>query len=177
MSEGHDQGNRSGLMIVGVIMLLIGMTFLGNLGWDRLGLNYLPLRNAIAEIRAWMPGIALIVLGTMFVVFGSKGGFHAHAPGPGARLFRSRDSKVIAGVLGGMAEYFSMDPTLLRLLVVAVALLTDAGPFILAYVIAAIVIPYRPEGQPAAAAQPFVTQAPAPPQAPEPPAPPAPPQG
>jgi phage shock protein PspC (stress-responsive transcriptional regulator) len=64
------------------------------------------------------------------------------------RLYRSRDDRMVSGVAGGIAEYFDMDPTIVRLLWVAATLLTS-GVVILIYVIMAIVVPEAPaEGQP-----------------------------
>ena len=57
----------------------------------------------------------------------------------GKRLYRSRTDKVIGGVCGGLADYFDVDPTLVRLLVVLLFLAGGIG--ILAYLIAWIVIP------------------------------------
>ncbi len=54
------------------------------------------------------------------------------------RLYRSRMDRKICGVCGGVGEYFAIDPTLIRLLFVIFGL-TGAG--ILAYIIAAIIIP------------------------------------
>lgn len=55
---------------------------------------------------------------------------------------RSRDKKVIAGVLGGLSEYFSVDVTLLRVGYVLFALIFDAwGPLLVAYIAAAIIVP------------------------------------
>jgi phage shock protein C len=59
------------------------------------------------------------------------------------RLYRSRDQKIIAGVCGGIAEYFNVDPVLIRLLWVFFVLLMGVG--ILAYIIAWIIIPKNPE--------------------------------
>lgn len=59
------------------------------------------------------------------------------------RLYRSRRDKVIAGVASGIAEYFEVDPTLVRLVWVIAAF---SGVGVLAYIVAAIVIPERPEG-------------------------------
>jgi len=59
------------------------------------------------------------------------------------RLYKSREDKMIDGVCGGIAEYFDIDPTLVRL-IWAVFCATGGG--ILAYIIAAIIIPARPEG-------------------------------
>ena len=56
------------------------------------------------------------------------------------RLFRSRDDRMIAGVCGGIAEYFGIDPTLVRLLFVFGALGTVSGLF-WAYVVMMIIVP------------------------------------
>lgn len=60
------------------------------------------------------------------------------------RLQRSRKEKVIAGVCGGLAEYFGIDPVIPRLVWVFLALGYGLG--ILAYLICWIVIPQAPEG-------------------------------
>ncbi|MEF9941789.1 MAG: PspC domain-containing protein [Lachnospiraceae bacterium] len=57
------------------------------------------------------------------------------------RLYRSRQTKMICGVCGGVAEYFNVDPTLIRL---AMVLFGCTGTGILAYFIAAIIIPDQP---------------------------------
>jgi phage shock protein C len=57
----------------------------------------------------------------------------------GKKLFRSKKNKVIAGVCGGIGEYFNVDPVLIRLLWVVFTLMYGAG--ILAYIIAWIIIP------------------------------------
>lgn len=59
------------------------------------------------------------------------------------RLYKSREDKMIDGVCGGIAEYFDIDPTLVRLIL---AVFGATGGGILAYIIAAIIIPTRPEG-------------------------------
>jgi phage shock protein PspC (stress-responsive transcriptional regulator) len=60
------------------------------------------------------------------------------------RLYRSRSDRKIAGVCGGMAHYFGIDPVIPR--IVWVALILGAGIGLLAYVICWIVIPNEPEG-------------------------------
>lgn len=55
------------------------------------------------------------------------------------KLYRSRSSRMICGVCGGIGEYFNIDPTLVRLGLILFACLGGSG--ILAYIIAAIVIP------------------------------------
>ena len=57
------------------------------------------------------------------------------------RLYRSRENKMLCGVCGGIGEYFNIDATLIRLLFV---LFGCTGSGIVAYIIAAIIIPDRP---------------------------------
>lgn len=64
------------------------------------------------------------------------------------RLMRSRDDSVIGGVAGGLGTYLGIDPVIVRLVFVVLALVGGGG--ILAYVVAWIVIPEAPEsGMPA----------------------------
>ncbi|NIM12352.1 MAG: PspC domain-containing protein [Candidatus Aminicenantes bacterium] len=57
------------------------------------------------------------------------------------RLKRSRKSRMIAGVCGGIAEYFDVDPTIVRIVYVLVSILSVAFPGILVYIIMWIIIP------------------------------------
>lgn len=59
------------------------------------------------------------------------------------KLYRSNDNKIVAGVCGGIAEFFSLDPTLVRLGLVVFCALGGSG--ILAYIIAAIIMPKAPD--------------------------------
>ena len=60
------------------------------------------------------------------------------------RLYRSRDEKMIAGVCGGIAEYFGIDPTLVRALWVAITLFAGFG--IVLYLILWVLVPLHPPG-------------------------------
>ena len=60
------------------------------------------------------------------------------------KLYRSNTDKMLSGVLGGIAEYFGIDSTRVRILFAAVAVFTAAFPCIMLYIICAIVIPSRP---------------------------------
>ncbi|WP_081675394.1 MULTISPECIES: PspC domain-containing protein [unclassified Butyrivibrio] len=61
----------------------------------------------------------------------------------GKRLYKSRDKK-ICGVCGGLAEYFGIDPTIVRLIYLLLVLFGGVG--ILPYIIAAIIMDDNPEG-------------------------------
>ena len=56
------------------------------------------------------------------------------------RLEKSNSNKMICGVCGGIGKYFSMDPTIIRLLMI---IFGCTGTGIIAYIIAAIVMPYE----------------------------------
>lgn len=57
------------------------------------------------------------------------------------KLYRIEDGKMIAGVCAGLGEYFNIDVTIIRLLWVFFVL--AAGTGILAYLLAAIIIPQK----------------------------------
>lgn len=62
----------------------------------------------------------------------------AHVP---SRLYRSRSQKMLAGVCGGLGEYFDVDPVLIRLLFVVTSFISGVG--ILAYIVLWIVVPFE----------------------------------
>jgi len=83
---------------------------------------------------------------------GGPGEIPAPAPGGphGERLLRrSTSDKVLAGVCGGLGRYLGVDPVLVRIAAVVLALANGIG--LIAYVIAWIVIPEERAGQPVAA--------------------------
>lgn len=59
------------------------------------------------------------------------------------KLYRVRENKKLAGVCGGIAKYFDMDPTIIRLIWALAVIFCGVG--ILAYIIAAFVIPEEPQ--------------------------------
>lgn len=59
------------------------------------------------------------------------------------RLYKSTKNKMVNGVCGGIAEYFGIDPTLIRLGWVLLCAMGGSG--FLAYIIAAIIMPCSPE--------------------------------
>ena len=69
------------------------------------------------------------------------------------RLYRSPDDRVLAGVAGGMAETYDLDPALVRIGWALLILLTG-GVFLILYIVMALVVPLRPQGMPLWAAQP-----------------------
>jgi len=61
------------------------------------------------------------------------------------KLYRSRKNKILFGVCSGLAKYFGVDPTLVRILFIALAILKGYG--IILYLLLAILMPEEPEEQ------------------------------
>lgn len=59
------------------------------------------------------------------------------------KLYKSNSNKIIEGVCGGIAEYFGIDATVVRLAWVIFSAMGGSG--VLAYIIAALIIPRSPE--------------------------------
>jgi phage shock protein C len=61
------------------------------------------------------------------------------------KLYKSKENKVISGVMGGLGEYFDIDPVLFRAAYVAITVFSIGFPGVIAYILMAIVIPNKPE--------------------------------
>lgn len=60
------------------------------------------------------------------------------------RLYRSSTDKVLAGVCGGLGDYFNIDPTIIRIIYVLLTVFSAAFPGVVAYIIMALIIPQEP---------------------------------
>ncbi len=57
------------------------------------------------------------------------------------KLYRSKTDKIVSGVLGGLGERYDIDPTVLRLAFLAIALLTGIFPGVIFYIGALLIVP------------------------------------
>ena len=60
------------------------------------------------------------------------------------KLYLSNTDKKILGVCGGIAETYDIDPTLLRLVLVFLTLVTFVAPLVVTYIVAGIIMPRKP---------------------------------
>ncbi len=60
------------------------------------------------------------------------------------KLYLSSGDKKIGGVCGGFAEYFEVDSTIIRVMTALLAIVTGVIPFLIAYLVAWMLIPRRP---------------------------------
>ncbi len=141
---GRDTDVRAVYLIIGVLLILVGLGLLAGVplfGWVG---PWEIVRDIMREARRIGWPLAVIVLGVLIIVYSRRPG--ARLPSRDARLVRSREKKVLAGVLGGVSDYFSVDVTLLRVGYVLFAFVFNAwGPLIIAYVAAAIIVPEAPK--------------------------------
>ena len=61
------------------------------------------------------------------------------------KLYRSKKNRMIAGVCAGLAEYFNIDPTVVRLIYILLTIFTAIAPFVIIYLIMWIIIPNQTE--------------------------------
>ena len=61
------------------------------------------------------------------------------------KLYRSKENKVLAGVIGGIGEYFDIDPVVLRIIWILLVVFTAFAPGIIAYFFAVLIMPKRPK--------------------------------
>ena len=59
------------------------------------------------------------------------------------QLYRSKTNRVFAGVIGGIGEYFDVDPVILRLLWVLITVFTGFIPGVVIYIAAIFIVPEK----------------------------------
>lgn len=62
-----------------------------------------------------------------------------------SNLYKSRDNAVVFGVLGGIGEYFNVDPVLLRVIIVVLTVMGVGAPVVI-YFLLALIMPEEPRG-------------------------------
>lgn len=157
----NHEPRRDWSVIGGLVLVVLGVWLLVV---RFLGQFIVPMRvvfDALGRV-AWP--LLLIGLGVLLILGARRGSTAPQVAG--GRLYRSRTDRMIAGVLGGVAQYLGWDATLVRVAYVVLAVATGFGAAVLLYVLAIVLIPEEPLGAPANAPSP-----PPPARAPEPPAP------
>lgn len=148
--------------IAGLSLIVVGVAYI----FQELGLwNGFDLR-ILAEMLPWLAGVLIILLGFGVLSWRPRKKRRAtkrsrrrsddasiaeaqeDVAEPRKRLKRSRNKK-IAGVAAGIAEYFNLDPTLVRIAFVIGMIASGGPPLILAYVVMAVVMPEPDSVEPA----------------------------
>lgn len=61
------------------------------------------------------------------------------------KLYKSDKNKVFAGIIGGIGEYFDIDPVILRIIWIILVVFTGFAPGIIVYLIAIFIVPKKPK--------------------------------
>lgn len=61
------------------------------------------------------------------------------------RLYRSRTDNVIGGICGGIANYFVVDPTIIRIIAVLLLFMTGFVPMVFFYFLLWFIVPVQPQ--------------------------------
>jgi phage shock protein PspC (stress-responsive transcriptional regulator) len=182
-----NPSDRTGwTVLAGIVLVVLG-------AWLLLAPLFTAVLYPIMQVLGVLVRIAwplvLIGIGILLIIRARGGGFNVN----GKKLYRSRGHKMMAGVLGGFAEYLNVDVAIVRVAYVLLTLVTGVWLGVLLYIAAMIIVPEQDvyagsnaspwgqqqwEGQQAAnvaAPPPPAPPVPGPPQsAPTPPPPPAP---
>lgn len=124
----------------GILLVVMGVYLWGSHQFSFIIWPKIPFVSI--QSRDLVPFILILVGIYVLYTFGRPTAGHGHAS---HGIYRSRDQRKIAGVCGGLAEFFKVDPTLVRVLWVAGALLY--GATVLLYLILMIALPEKkPDG-------------------------------
>jgi len=144
--------------MAGLSLILVGIGYL----FQKLGLLSAGIDlTVLAQMLPWLAGILIILLGFGVLSWRPSGNRKrakaekklakshlraekardkgSHGRSDRHKLTRSKDKK-LAGVAGGIAEYFGIDPTLVRIGFV-IGMIASSGSFLFAYVIMAFLMP------------------------------------
>ena len=158
-NEKKENGFFNLPVMAGLSIIMVGIAYL----FQEMGLS--PFAIDLTQIIAllpWLAGVLIILLGfgvlswrpkkkkkkirkakTVETPSGKKRVVvEEKTTDKSKRLSKSRDKKV-AGVAAGIAEYFNIDPTIVRIAFV-IGTVASGGPFLLAYLLLAMVMP-KPE--------------------------------
>lgn len=138
MTENRNDNNGP-LLIIGGSLIALGLWF----GARELDLIPRALVRAWELVRRADNAIALVLIGVVVILLATRGA-RINMPAKGTRLYRSRSDKWVSGVLGGLATYFRIDTTLLRLGYIALASFAF-GTALIAYLVLSVVVPIEPE--------------------------------
>jgi phage shock protein C len=139
--------NENVALIIGITLLVVGISLFYDHSFPRFwsigfpGLGYWPFR------WRYIWPLLLILFGFWYIIHNLQkdkvniGAPQAAAPAQGRRLYRNQKSRMIGGVCGGLAKYWNVDVTIIRVIYVVMTLITNFFLGIAVYVIALLVIP------------------------------------
>ncbi len=147
MSEHEPPGRnrpetQTVYVVIGGLLIVVGLGLLA--GIPVFGWSWGVLPELVRDLRRIGWPLSVVLLGVLVIVYSRRPG--ARLPSKEARLTRSRDTRMVAGVFGGLSDYFNIDVTVLRVGCLAFAFLFDVwAPLIIAYIAASVIVPQEPK--------------------------------
>ena len=146
--EAVKKGQLDKSLTIGIALVVFGLIFLSNNFFDVFWIFDWPWFNFYHFDWDFVWPVLLILFGAWFVWNAQKKNDKTETNSSSTatsdnfkELKRSKTSKMIAGVCGGLAHYWNMDVTIIRVGVVFVALLTDIWLVVIAYVVFLFAVP------------------------------------
>jgi phage shock protein C len=136
--ENAERLIKDKYMFWGSLLIIVGLFLI----LRQTGLFYVFNFWHIPWQSVW--AILLIGIGILLLVNRQKSIARGEAADEGKKLYRSRTQKMVAGICGGLAEYFEIDVSVVRILWVIGTLLT-AGIGVIAYLVMFFIFPESPE--------------------------------
>lgn len=133
MTEEQSERGRAIFVAVGAALVLLGL-------WAGVATTGL-VPPAILRLWSDLRGPLGLVIAGAAIIWMGRGGFKP--PVAGMRLYRSRDDRWVSGVLGGLARYYSLDATMLRI-VFLVLVLIGTPWLVIGYLLMALFVPLEP---------------------------------
>ena len=59
------------------------------------------------------------------------------------KVYKNNENKILSGVIGGIGDYFDVDPTILRVFWIVITIFTGFFPAVIAYILAIIIVPTK----------------------------------
>lgn len=121
-------------VLAGIVLVVLGAWLLLAPLFTAVLYPVMRLLGVLVQI-AWP--LVLIGIGILLIIRARGGGFNVN----GKKLYRSRDHKMLAGVLGGFAEFLNVDVAIVRVAYVLLTLVTGVWLGVLLYIAAMIIVP------------------------------------
>ena len=149
--SGTERKSPDAKAVIGILLILFGFFFLAhNWGWYQEWPLFFPFHHFQWFLMPWdyWP-ILLVLLGIAYIVYvlrqnkskSESSNVDGSASGQGKRLLRSTHNKIVGGICGGLAQYFDIDVTIVRIGIVILAVATNFFFWVVLYGIALAFLP------------------------------------
>ncbi len=144
--ETNKKRSESAGMVVGIILISVGLIFLMRESFQVTWPYHWPIFVfPFMRFDLVLP-LILVLLGIWFVVYAGQKDSQQPNAASGKKIFRrSRSERMVGGVCGGLAKYWSVDVTLIRIGFVLITLATQVALGVLAYLVILLAVPEEEE--------------------------------